>query len=139
MLRDLWRGEESWRAGELERETEVSGRAHKTRQAKAPPALPSLRAARLPLPATPTTLSVFRRTHHTFTVHKGLHMTVDGWRPRISIYQSFLSLLFSCTKRLLLLRSSLHPNNAVDRALLNKQYLAHRQRQSPTSYSSRHP
>lgn len=90
MLRDLWRGEESWRAGELERETEVSGRAHKTRQAKAPPALPSLRAARLPLPATPTTLSVFRRTHHTFTVHKGLHMTVDGWRPRISTYLSEL-------------------------------------------------
>lgn len=68
-VRDPWRGKERGerRAVERERErdgrVEVSGRAHKTRQAKAPPALPSLRAARLPLPATPTTLSVFRRTH----------------------------------------------------------------------------
>lgn len=64
-VRDPWREEES--CGERERErdgrVEDSGRAHKTRQAKAPPALPSPRAARLPLPATPTTLSVFRRTH----------------------------------------------------------------------------
>lgn len=136
---DLWRGEESWR--ERERERETGGWRFlgvRTKHAKPRHHLHSRHYAPRAFLYQPLQPPYPYFDAH-IKLHKGLHMTVDGWRQRISIYQRFLSVLFSCTERLLLLRSSLHPNNAVDRALLNKQYLVHRQRQSPTSYSFRHP